>query len=136
MNAYTGTLAIDELFKVVDPLTQNQKNVCQFLKLALQAQSQNYQMAPDLLANQTQLEAFVRTQQAPFLARPWKYEAFGQWAEKISQGRIALKVNAGTLVMHELQKDEGNGSDDSTGSDNSTDGTGKNDSKNAEEELI
>ncbi len=125
-----GDASYDELFQVVEPLTQNQKNVCQFLKLALQAKSQDYQISPDLLANQAHLEAFVRTKQAPFLARPWQYETFGQWAEKISQGHIALKVHNGKLVMHELQKDAEDENDNSTGS------TSKNDSKSPEEEPI
>ena len=57
------------------PLTQKQHNFVEILKLVLDICAENYDVAPKLVATQPDLNAFVQTGEAPFLAG---------WRKKVS----------------------------------------------------
>jgi ribonuclease D len=74
--------------------------ISEILKLALKIVSQNEQVAPKLLANTSELEAFALDDAAdvPFM-HGWKLEAFGKAALNIKKGKAVIGMENGRAVI-------------------------------------
>jgi ribonuclease D len=76
--------------------------IAEILKLALKIVSQNSQVAPKLLANTSDIEAFALddTADVPFM-HGWRREAFGNAALSIKQGKAVIGLKDGRAVILE-----------------------------------
>ncbi len=76
--------------------------LAEILKLALKIVSQNSQVAPKLLANTSDIEAFAQDDEAdvPFM-HGWRREAFGNAALHIKQGKAVIGMKDGRAVIIE-----------------------------------
>jgi len=71
------------------PLTAKQHNLAEILKLVLDICAENYDVAPKLVANQSDINTFVQTGEAPFL-NGWRKKVFGEAAQALQQGKLSI----------------------------------------------
>ncbi len=83
-----------------DAMPADAEAISEILKLALKIVSQNEQVAPKLLANTSELEAFALDDAAdvPFL-HGWRLEAFGKSALNIKKGKAVIGLENGRAVI-------------------------------------
>ena len=82
------------------PLTTKQHNLAEILKLVLNICSENYDVAPKLVATQADIHNFIQTGQAPFLSG-WRKKVFGETALAIQAGNLAISFDPalGKIVL-------------------------------------
>ena len=82
-------------------MTQKQHNFVEILKLVLDLCAENYDVAPKLVATQPDLNAFVQTGKAPFLAG-WRKKVFGESALALQEGKLSITYDptAGKVILH------------------------------------
>ncbi len=71
------------------PLTAKQHNLAEILKLVLDICAENYDVAPKLVAIQSDINTFVQTGQAPFL-NGWRKKVFGESAQALQAGKLSI----------------------------------------------
>lgn len=76
-------------------------NKVSMLKLLLKIQCENHDVAPRLITNAQQIEAFAFDPKSPNpIKEGFRYEVFGQWAEALMNGEISLSlINDKTQIV-------------------------------------
>lgn len=75
-------------------------DVVELLKVLLKTQCEKYKVAPKLIANVSDLESIALGDTANIAAmKGWRYEVFGEAAENLKQGKLALKLNATSVQI-------------------------------------
>ncbi len=84
-------------YEAVPPVAEA---LAEILKLALKIVSQNSQVAPKLLANSSDIEAFAldETADVPFM-HGWRRTAFGDTALAIKQGKAVIGMSGGKVAI-------------------------------------
>ncbi len=78
----------------------NQPAVLELLKVLLKHVSEEKKVAPKLIAKQIDLDKIASGEKNNLkLFQGWRYEIFGQFVEKLIEGKIAIKVHNGKLKI-------------------------------------
>lgn len=81
-----------------DPLPQRLTPTLEMMKMLLRIQSSEHDVAPRLIADSETLENYVRDPKtAPTLTHGWRAEIFGNEAEALMKGKIALSLDHGKI---------------------------------------
>lgn len=77
----------------------------ELLKVLLRMQSDEHHVAPKLIASSDDL-ARIATEKKPDVPamQGWRYEVFGQYAEALKEGKVALSAKGSRMIMVELPK--------------------------------
>lgn len=74
------------------PMQPSEKNLIEILKLLLNIISSQIKTAPSLIAHAEDLLHFIRAEETP-LNTGWRYEVFGEKAQKICRGEMSIRYN-------------------------------------------
>jgi ribonuclease D len=74
-----------------NPFTPAQEDQLELLKLALKITARQLKVAPRLIADSYDLESFILGRDN-HLKHGWRWEVFGESAEKLTQGKMAVSV--------------------------------------------
>ena len=86
-----------------DPLPQRLTPLLEMLKMLLKIQSSEHDVAARLICDSETLENFVRNPKScPILTQGWRHQVFGQYAEHMMDGKIALTIENGKIKQLEL----------------------------------
>ena len=81
------------------PLTSSQHAVKEMLRLLLTIVSDQYGVAPKIIASAEDLEEMARSNKNPRIMTGWRYEIFGKKAEAFKKGSLALTFDPSTKQM-------------------------------------
>jgi ribonuclease D len=85
-------------------LSAEKTAVVELLRVLLKGCAASHKVAPRLIANSDDLETIALEAQPGVPAmRGWRYDLFGQYADKLKRGELALKVEGGQVVLIPLE---------------------------------
>jgi ribonuclease D len=85
-------------------LSAEKTAVVELLRVLLKGCAASHKVAPRLIANSDDLETIaLETQPGVPAMRGWRYDLFGQYADKLKRGELALKVEGGQVVLIPLE---------------------------------
>jgi ribonuclease D len=85
-------------------LSAEKTAVVELLRVLLKGCAASHKVAPRLIANSDDLETIaLETQPGVPAMRGWRYGLFGQYADKLKRGELALKVEGGQVVLIPLE---------------------------------
>lgn len=73
--------------------------VVEMLKMLLRIQSSEYHVAAKLIATSDDLEAFAENPQDGPLSHGWRHQVFGQAAQDMTSGKLALTMEKGKIKL-------------------------------------
>jgi ribonuclease D len=76
--------------------------VMDLLRILLKAQADRHDVAPSVIATSEELELFVCSKKPKIRAmKGWRYDVFGQYAEQLCDGKLALTAEHGSIELIE-----------------------------------
>lgn len=114
---YKGSISgyIDEILQVIEvgknaaptelkkkkPLSDSASEQVDLLKLLLKLQAAKHDIAPSVIAKSDDIVALVQNKndEIPASMQGWRYDVFGQYAEKLLKGELSLSIQNGRIKI-------------------------------------
>lgn len=82
------------------PMSPRLAQIVEMLKMLLRIQAAEYNVAAKLIANSEDIETFAENPEADtYLTHGWRHEVFGQFAQEMIAGKLALTLEKGKIKL-------------------------------------
>lgn len=86
-----------------NPLPQRLASVVEMLKMLLRIQANENHVAIKLIATSEDIDAFALNPESEIVfSKGWRHEVFGEAAEKMMNGKLALRLDNGTIRLTDI----------------------------------